>query len=36
MLKLCIKQHQDEVFLSIFEKDIVEKVQFSKFSLNYI
>ena len=35
MPKLWIKRPQDEVFLSIFEKDIAEKVQISKLFLNY-
>ena len=35
MSKLCIKWPQDEVFLSIFEKDIAEEVQVSKLFLNY-
>ena len=30
--KLCIKQPQDELFLSIFEEDIVKNVQISNFS----
>ena len=30
--KLCIERLQDEVFLSIFEVDIVKKVQISDFS----
>ena len=35
MSKLCMKRPQDEVFLSMFEKDIAEKVQISKLFLNY-
>ena len=35
MSKLCIKRPQDEVLLSIFEKDIAKKVQTSKLFLNY-
>ena len=30
-----MKRPRDEEFLSIFEKDIVEKVQVSKIFLNY-
>ena len=32
MSKLCIERLQDEVFLSIFEEDIMKKMQISHFS----